>query len=301
MWFNLHLVYTVQINTDIQTTKMNEITINIPGFSIKGQTWGNPQNPPILALHGWLDNANSFAPLAPYLQNDFYLIAVDLPGHGHSSHLPEGCNYHFFDGVFIAIELINALNLGKIHFLGHSMGACIGSLLAGVSPKLLRSLYLIEALGPFSAPAETACQQLRNYAHFISKPSKKARGYADLESAASARAAKGYVSIEIARILCERGVIEKEGKYYWLHDKRLLATSPLRMTEEQILSCLRQIDVKTQLLLTNQGFAFDKELMENRIEAVRGITIKQLTGGHHIHMEEPEVVGQLLADFYRAF
>ena len=66
---------------------MNEITLKIPGFSIAGLTLGKPENPPILALHGWLDNANSFAPLAPYLQHNFYLIAVDLPGHGHSSHL----------------------------------------------------------------------------------------------------------------------------------------------------------------------------------------------------------------------
>ena len=67
---------------------MNTLTLSIPGFSIACKIWGNPDKPTILALHGWLDNANSFAPLATYLESDFQVVAVDLPGHGHSSHLP---------------------------------------------------------------------------------------------------------------------------------------------------------------------------------------------------------------------
>ncbi|CAM4428308.1 MAG: Tropinesterase [Legionella sp.] len=278
---------------------MQEITLTIPGFSIAGKTWGNPKNPPILALHGWLDNANSFAPLASYLQNDFYLIAVDFPGHGLSSHLPPGCNYHFFDGIFIIIEIIKALKLDKVHLLGHSMGACMGSLVAGVAPERLRSLYLIEALGPFSSPAKTACSQLTEYAKFISHTHRSPKGYEQFESAAYTRSQKGYVSIEIARLLCERGLVEKEGRFYWRHDRRLIAPTPLRMTEEQVLSCLQNISTKTHLLLSDEGFAFDAKIMENRIKAVKNMVVGQLNGGHHIHMEKPELVGRMLVEFYK--
>lgn len=278
---------------------MNEFNLTIPGFSIAAKAWGNPENPPILALHGWLDNANSFVPIAPYLQNDFYLIAIDLPGHGHSSHLPEGCNYHFFDAIFTIIEVIKALKFEKIHLLGHSMGACLSSLVAGVAPERLLSLYLIEALGPFSAPGDTACKQLNAYAQVLAhKQRKKSRGYAKFSSAALARSQKGYVSLEIAETLCERAVVEEEGAFYWRHDQRLISPSPLRMTEEQVLSCLQNINAKTQLLWASEGFSFDKEIMKNRIESVKGIKVVQRKGGHHIHMEQPEVVSQLLVDFY---
>lgn len=192
---------------------MKMLTLAIPGFSIACKIWGNPDKPTILALHGWLDNANSFAPLAPYLENDFNFVAVDLPGHGHSSHLPKGCHYHFFDGIFIVIELINALKLDKVHLLGHSMGACLASLVGGVVPERFLSLCLIEGLGPFSHPAETACQQLREYAHFIVQKNKKPKGYDHINSAALARAFKGYVSLDIAKILCERSLIEKKGNF----------------------------------------------------------------------------------------
>ncbi|HFD2264795.1 TPA: alpha/beta hydrolase, partial [Legionella pneumophila] len=50
--------------------------LSIPGLSIACKAWGNPDNPPILALHGWLDNANSFDDIAEHLQNDYYFIAV---------------------------------------------------------------------------------------------------------------------------------------------------------------------------------------------------------------------------------
>ncbi len=277
---------------------MKEIKINLPGFSIAAKVCGDPQKPAILALHGWLDNANSFVPLAPYLQNNFHLIAIDLPGHGHSTHLPEGYNYYFFDGIFIIIELIKALNLKKIHLLGHSMGACLASLVAGVSPHLLNSLYLIEAIGPFSSPPETACSQLATYVNSIIRYRRPPKGYEQFQHAVKARAAKGYVSQEIASILCERGISEKEGRFYWRHDQRLLGPSPLRMTEEQILSCLQNINTATELLVTSEGFIFDAEIMKKRISVVKNIQVKQLQGGHHIHMEQPEIVAQLLTDFF---
>lgn len=276
---------------------MKPLKLRIPGFSIAGIAWGKPNKPTILALHGWLDNANSFAYLAPYLEKDFHVLAVDLPGHGHSSHLPEGQNYHFTDGIYIIIDLINALNLDKVHLLGHSMGACLASLVAGVVPERLRSLSLIEGLGPFSHPADTACQQLTKYAHFRMHKSKVFKAYDDLNSAALARAQKGYISLDLAKTLCERGLIKKQGQCYWRHDSRLLVPSPLRMTEEQILSCLQEITVKTCLLAANQGFSFDSSLIKNRINAVKNLTVNEVEGGHHIHMEQPEVISKLLTDF----
>lgn len=278
-----------------------ELKLEIPGLTIAYKTWGNATSPPIIALHGWLDNANSFEHLAPYLQDNYYFIAVDLPGHGYSSHLPANCNYHFTDGIFTVIQIINALHLDKVHLLGHSMGACLGSLIAGVAAERFLSLVLIEGLGPFSHPEETACQQLTSYLHYLTnKEVKKAKGYSNFENAALARSIKGYVSLDIAKTLCERGVKTENGMYFWRHDRRLLEPSPIRMTEGQILSCLRNIKTKTCLIWASKGFSFDSELMQERIKAVNNLKIEHPEGGHHIHMEKPEVIGALLADFYHS-
>lgn len=278
---------------------MNSHYLTIPGFTIAYRTWGKPENPPIVALHGWLDNANSFEPLAPYLQDNFYLIAIDFPGHGHSSHLPQGCYYHFMDGILNFMQVLDALHLKKVHLLGHSMGACLASLVAGVTPKRFLSLALIEGLGPFSHPADTACKQLTDYLDYLaSKETKKAKGYPSLEKAALARAQRGYVSLDLALTLCERGLKEEKGCYFWRHDSRLLVPSPLRMTEEQILSFLTEITAKTCLIVATDGFSFDSKLMQQRVKAVKELQVMRLKGGHHIHMEEPNLLGKILTDYF---
>ena len=280
---------------------MKTQNLNISGLSIACKMWGDPANPPIVALHGWLDNANSFDLIAPYLENNFYFIAVDLPGHGHSSHIPMSSNYHFIDGLFTVVQIINALKLDKVHLLGHSMGACLASIVAGIAPERFLSLSLIEGLGPFSHPEKEACKQLSAYLnHLTQKDLKKAKGYNKFESAALARSIKGYVSFDIAKILCERGLVEKHGLFYWRHDRRLLVPSPLRMTEAQIISCLEQLSMNSCLIWASKGFSFDSKLMQGRIRAVKNLKIEHLDGGHHIHMEQPEIVSQLLADFYRS-
>lgn len=274
-------------------------TLQIPGFSIAYQTFGDPQNPPIIALHGWLDNAGSFNLLAPWLQNDYYLIAIDLPGHGLSSHLPAGCNYHFFDGVFTLSAIVDGLKLTKTHILGHSMGACLASLAAGIFPERLLSLALIEAIGPFSAPADTCAEQMTNYLHHKSFDTKAEKPYQTLKAAATARAKRGYLALEHAQVLCERGLREEQGNFYWRHDRRLLIPTPLRMTEEQILSCLRRIQAPSCLILAENGFNFDEEHMQGRIAAVENLKVQHIAGGHHVHMEKPDTVAQYLVKFFK--
>jgi pimeloyl-ACP methyl ester carboxylesterase len=275
---------------------MKLLELPIPGFTIACKIWGDETNPPLLALHGWLDNANSFDALAEHLKPHYYVIAMDLPGHGHSSHLPAGCYYHFIDGIFTIIQTMNALNLDKVHLLGHSMGACLASLLGGIAPERLLSLSLIEGLGPFSSPENEACAQLTAYVHSMQKETKKPKRYSQSD-AALARSFKGYVSLDIAKQLCERGLCEDQGTYSWRHDQRLLFPSPLHLTEEQILSCLKKIKVKTCLFWASEGFPFDSKLMQNRINSVPDLKLIHLKGGHHIHMEEPEVVGKHLLNF----
>ena len=46
---------------------MNEFSITAQRGRIQALRFGNPNGAPVLALHGWLDNAASFVPMASYL------------------------------------------------------------------------------------------------------------------------------------------------------------------------------------------------------------------------------------------
>ena len=70
---------------------LREFEVDIPLGRITGLRAGH-DGPRVLALHGWLDNAASFVPLADHLAG-IQLVAPDLPGHGRSAHLAPGAEY----------------------------------------------------------------------------------------------------------------------------------------------------------------------------------------------------------------
>lgn len=72
-----------------------ELVFDLPWGKIAAQEWkGTECKHQILMLHGWQDNSNSFKRLVPLLPEDWWVVALDFPGHGHSSHRVTGLPYH---------------------------------------------------------------------------------------------------------------------------------------------------------------------------------------------------------------
>ena len=116
--------------------------------------------PRVLALHGWLDNAASFLPMAPFL-GSLDLVAIDLPGHGRSAHLPPGADYSFPGAIASVLDVADALGWERFALLGHSMGAGIASLVAAACPQRVERLVAVEALGALADAAEHTVRRMR--------------------------------------------------------------------------------------------------------------------------------------------
>ena len=59
--------------------QLESVALNIAGKTVAGIRQRDPaiaDAPKMLAIHGWLDNANSFVPLMPYLPA-FDLVAIE--------------------------------------------------------------------------------------------------------------------------------------------------------------------------------------------------------------------------------
>ena len=123
------------------------LTIPVPWGSVKGLEWGSPSKPHIFAVHGWLDNCNSFYFLGPALADvGYHVIAIDLPGHGLSDHLPPGLHYHDLEFISIIHRLITKLGWKGSGFslVGHSLGAGICLLYTVAFPKQVKHLIMLD-------------------------------------------------------------------------------------------------------------------------------------------------------------
>ncbi len=276
---------------------MLEKTISVRGLTFAYCEWEKDNQPIAIALHGWLDNAASFDLMAPKLSK-CTLQAYDLPGHGKTAHLPSFGYYHFIDGVSHIVALIKSLKLKKCILIGHSLGACLASIVAGSIPEHIAKLVLIDGLGPLTSEAEHAQKNYQAYLdRFQTLERKPTTYYPRLEDAVEARARKGYLARELTEIIVKRGSEKTEQGYRWRHDDRLLLPSPLRMTEAQVLPFLKAITAPTCLITASEGFDYDKEKMSQRVNAIPNLEHHQVKGGHHIHMEAPNECAEIINQF----
>ena len=251
---------------------------------------------PILALHGWLDNAASFLPLMEHLANP--VVALDFSGHGLSGHRPEQAATHYVDHVRDVLAVADQLDWQQFILLGHSMGAGVATLFAGCYPQRVAKLVLIEGIGPPTSAASDVAQTLRQAIDDMQAlPTKKKPVYAHIDDAVEARTRGfGGLSHDCSRLLCERGLMPVDDGFTWRADPRLRLTSSLRLTEEQVEGFARAIRSPTLLLVGEQGMGGQGHF-EHRLAWIEGLQLARLPGRHHLHMESPAEVAQVIVAF----
>ncbi len=277
-----------------------ELTLDVRGLRLAARAHGPPDGTPVLALHGWLDNAASFDPLAPHLAG-MRIVALDLPGHGHSQHRPPGAPYHLLDYTADALAAAEALGWASFALLGHSLGGSVAAVLTAAAPQRIERLVMIESLGPLSEePAQAPGRLARSLAREARAGNRPARRYATLDEAVQARRAVGGLSESAARRLAERATMGDEQGLRWRSDARLRWPSPYRLTEEQVLAFLAAIDVPVLVLAAEAGpIAPAEPSAARRLAALPHARVHRLPGNHHLHMETPAPVARLIDPFLR--
>ncbi|MBW8190172.1 alpha/beta hydrolase [Neiella marina] len=256
-----------------------------------------PDTPLIVATHGWLDNANSFLPLAKRLTN-YQLLAFDWPGHGLSDHIAEHSNYHFVDWADTLLQVLDA-QIGPVILLGHSMGALVNTLVAAAFPEKVSKLILIEGAGPLTVEPEQATAMLRK--GLLSRTrtrNKLARHFDTLEDVVKTRQqASPDLNDALVTLLVERNVEASNQQLRWRYDPRLKALSAMRMTELQAQQLLSNIECDVLTVIADQGYAQVRQLLEQRRSCFKSIQKVVLPGGHHVHMTRPDDLAELIDEF----
>lgn len=278
---------------------MLEIHLQTQRGGISALRLGNPNGAKVLALHGWLDNAASFIPMAPLL-GDYDIVAIDMHGHGGSDHLAAGYDYAFVDWLHDILDVLDALNWPQAHLLGHSLGGALASVVAAGAPERILSLAAIEALGPPPWPGNNAAERLRKAIKTRRKPLSAKKTIADIETAVRARLQVAEHSEQAARLLVERNLKQVDGGYQWRSDPRLLWPSHSRAEEASVRNWLSHIECPVLLIAADPApVYFTPELRDARLACIKQSELHVIQGSHHVHMDKPAEVAAIIDAFWQ--
>ena len=259
--------------------------------------YGDPTKPMILALHGWLDNAVSFQPVAEHI-TDYYILALDITGHGLSSHRSDGAHYHLIDFAYDLHELVDSQGWQPFILMGHSMGGIISTIYASCFPEYVSKLISIESFGPMTKDTQSSPIQLRDsILSRLKTQQSEAKHPSSIQRTIEARAKIGDIKLESARLLITRNIREENKQLLFNTDRRLRTFSSLRMTEPQAEAFMRNIQCPTLVITGDKGYESMRTTVQKRLDWVENLTTAECEGHHHLHMDNPQPVADKIIIF----
>lgn len=270
--------------------QVEERQFELPGYVLAAREWGRQGQLPVIALHGWLDNAGSFDLLAPRLSG-CHIIALDAAGHGFSGNRSVDAAYNIWQDVGDVCEVARQLGWERFTLIGHSRGAAIATLLAGTFPELVQRLVLVEGAIPILAAADQAPENLaRAYDEQRRLRDKTGRVFADRETALSERV-NGFspVTSATADILARRSLRQVAGGYRWHADQRLKARSEVQLTPAQIRAFIERVTAPVLLFLAENSPFAGRPVFQEMLTYYADLTSLTLPGDHHLHLEGAEI------------
>ncbi|KAM8931193.1 serine hydrolase-like protein 2 [Pelodytes ibericus] len=287
---------------------LKELRFSVPWGHLAAKAWGTGEGNPVLCLHGWLDNANTFDRLIPLLPQNNHYVALDFSGHGLSSHLPLGMRYQHMDYLTDVHRVVTALGWKKFLILGHSMGGVVGGLFASIFPESVRQLILLDSYGFFPVHSDTVVSLLQksiiHYSRLVGVTPSKI--YTEKGALQRLMDANSSLTHDTAKLLLQRGTKSVPGGVTFSRDIRITVNNAVPLSLSQCLQIMKNIKADVNIILANEGMIADqmrgvytdhgqallngyKETLKERCQ------VNIVDGNHFVHLNEPEKVAALIS------
>lgn len=266
----------------------------VRGARIAFSSWGEPNRPGIVLVHGGGAHAGWWDHIAPWFSDSYQVVAVDLSGHGDSDHRPL---YTLETWTEEALSVARVAGIaGPPVVVGHSMGGFVAIAAAARYGQELAGVIAIDS--PVTAPdPEMSSSDLQ-------RVGRSGKSYVTLDEIVSRfrtippqAAYLDYVVDHVAR----RSVRRTEQGWEWKYDARIFTQFASGM-REFALPYLRGIGCRFALLAAEQGLV-TPDIGEAMYEVLgRAAPIVSLPdSGHHPMLDQPLVlvtaIRALLADW----
>lgn len=291
---------------------VTEVEIPIPYGKIAGKWFGPKNVQPILCIHGWLDNCGTFDRLIPLLPADVSFLAIDLPGHGHSSWVPNGMAYHQLDNVVLILQIMKEYNWDKVAIMAHSMGAIIGFMFTALFPEKVELYIGIDALKPHSYyPGKFVKYVGPILSKFIEADKRNCEKSEPPSYTYEEMLDRMYdatfesVTKETAPFLLQRNIKPSKkfpGKYYFDRDNKVKYNNIPGWSDEVNWDLGKRVKVP-QLTIKAQdspypgsweGFKAMSEVLKEHNPLYE---VEYVKASHHVHLTDPELIAPMITKF----
>lgn len=249
----------------------------------------------------------------PALSTSRSFLAIDVPGHGYSSQLPKGMFYNFLNGPLLIQLICEYFKWPKISLMGHSMGSIMSFAYTTYVPDNVDLLICIDGLHPLIFPNNTErtgklIQKFVKYAN-ISTMSNEPPCYTLEEMAKKLHeGTKKSIQVEYAKYILHRNTAPSKknpGLYYFTIDPRLKAGP--HFVGVPALYENDALRIKCPIFMCipkGSPFFLHKEVYEDLLNVMKGkehVDCHFVPGTHHVHLNEPENVQQLISKFLEKY
>jgi pimeloyl-ACP methyl ester carboxylesterase len=268
--------------------------IDVNGIQIRYREWGQRREggETIIFIHGFANSLQSFKPIAPYLADDYHVIALDLPGFGLSDK-PTDHDYSNAPQARVVADFIQSLGLEHVVIGGHSMGGAHALHVAQMAPQVDGIILFNPGIITTGVPAAT-----QYFVFPLPRLAAKTFGTREFREnfLASSYLDPGIITEEVMHELMlgprSEGYIEGTTvlmSYYTAGDE---------------IEMLAEIDMPTLIVWGAQDKRKPKgEELELR-DSIAGSRLVIIDdAGHYVHEEQPEAAANAIIaarDFWRS-
>jgi pimeloyl-ACP methyl ester carboxylesterase len=280
--------------------------IAVRGLRYHVRHWGNDDAPPIFMLHGWMDVSASFQFLVDAFAQDWHVIAPDWRGFGLTEHAIGG--YWFPDYLADLDAILDHYSPAEpVNLLGHSLGANVAGIYAGVRPQRVKKLILLEGFG---MPVTQPDQAPERFAKWLDELSAlpSLRSYSALpDVAARLQKTNPRLSNERAAFLAQHWAAQNaDGSWDIQADFLHRLSNPYLYRVEEVMACWRRIQAPvlwvegahSELVARLDAGAGARAEIDRRtavIAQIARVTIDN--AGHMLQHDQPEVLAEWIERF----
>ncbi|MBS4199297.1 alpha/beta hydrolase [Bacillus sp. FJAT-49732] len=123
---------------------IRELFFEIEGYNVHYYEWGKCNKPAIVCLHGLGNSASAFFEMAEYLEENYYILAFDSPGHGKTPPFKNKDEYLFSKLVKWYDHVFQHVLKEPFYILGHSWGADIALHYAKYNSEKIKGVILLD-------------------------------------------------------------------------------------------------------------------------------------------------------------